>query len=169
VDRAANTVPAQTVHDAETTPAHLPFDGATDRIHFRASARDGKCRDQRGRSRFDERPPFCRRRADHDGSRRIGYEAILLDRDVETHEIARVQSPLAWNAVDDFVVDADQDSTRESIDKRWRRLRTVTLQRIGRKRIELTCGDAGRHVTLQRIERRGREAPDLLHALEIVI
>ena len=89
-------------------------------------------------------------RADRHGDRGVRVVTVELGGDVERHELARAQDPVAGDRVDDLVLDADADRAGIAVREDRARLRTLGGERRRGELIELTRGDAGRDGLPQR-------------------
>ena len=105
--------------------------------------------------------------ADNDRACRIRDETVLVDGDIELHEIAVLDPPRPGNAVHDLVIDADQHRPREAVDEGGRRTGALSCEESGRNSIQFHRTDSDLKIAFQQVERLARDARRLAHAVQV--
>jgi hypothetical protein len=139
----ADAVAAQFANDVKAAAAHFPFDRAA---NF-ADGVAGTCDGQRlAESAFGATSEIGARRGwrcDLDSDGGVGVVTVFFRREIEFDKIAGLQDAITWNAVNDFVVDADADIARKTVNH-WRGgARAVFGEYFGSDLGEFASGDAG--------------------------
>ncbi len=168
MNRAADAVSGEPVHDRKPARPDRGLDRPTDRVDLGTRTCDRERRVKRvARTRRKTRRDVGPRPDDH-RTRGIGDVAVLLDRDIELDQIARRKTARSGDAVNDLIVHADEHGPRKSIDDRRRRARAVLGEDARRHCVESGGADTGANARLQCIEGQLRDAARAAQPFPIV-
>ena len=146
MDRPSDAVPAQFAYDSEPISSRLRIDGTPDHRDSAACVRHFERGGERGHGARLQ-PDGDRRSLIHDDrTRGIRDVAVVLGRDVNLDDVARLQVTVARHAVNDFLVDADARIARKAVGELRRRPRPQPLHRGCANSIQLQ----GRHTAPDR-------------------
>ncbi len=116
VNTAADAVTAEFAHDLEAATVRLLLDRAADFGDAVAGARNVCSAMESSFRAAHQGSRGIARVINVDGDRSVSEIAVLFRDEVEFHEVAGVDNAITGNAVNRFVVDADAERGRKSVD-----------------------------------------------------